>query len=327
MKIKLITLLIITILFVSCTETSSTNLAKKDESDVSDINTKTLENESEFENTTITDTLLTKENDTVTVTEEIITKPNQTAEENLNNNLKDNSKTTPKEETNVTEFVETVKKEILKPNHSVWNDLLKKNVSSSGKVNYKALKNEKSKIENYINQLTEFETQTDWSRNEKLAYWINLYNAVTVKLILDNYPLKSITDLYGGKPWDKKLITIGSKSYSLNNIENDIIRPKFNDARIHFAVNCAAKSCPKLMNGAFLPEKLNYQLNKQAKAFINGPKNNITANAITISKIFDWYKDDFKHGDLITFLNQYSNTQINPNASINFNEYDWNLNE
>ncbi len=225
------------------------------------------------------------------------------------------------------DVVEVVKNEIKKPNHSTWNDLLKKYVSSTGKVNYKGLKGEKTKIDNYINQLIAFTSQTDWSRNEKLAYWINLYNAITVKLILDNYPLKSIKDLYNGKPWDKKLVTIDSKTYSLNNIENDIIRPKFNDARIHFAVNCAAKSCPKLMNGAFLPEKLNYQLNKQAKGFINGSKNNITASSITISKIFDWYKDDFKHGNIIDFLNQYSNTQINPNASINFNEYDWKLNE
>jgi hypothetical protein len=327
MKIKLITTLTITLLLVSCTETSATNIDKKVETKVNDITTQTNEVDSKFENTIISDTLSIIVNDSVTATEVNTPTINQTTEENSNQSLEDNSNSTPKEETNISEVIETVKEEITKPNHSVWNELLKQNVSSVGKVNYKVLKNEKSKIENYINQLTTFTTQTNWSKNEKLAYWINLYNAVTVKLILDNYPIKSITDLYGGKPWDKKLVTIGSKSYSLNNIENDIIRPKFNDARIHFAVNCAAKSCPKLMNGAFLPEKLSYQLNKQAKTFINGPKNNITKNAITISKIFEWYKDDFKHSDLIAFLNQYSNTQINPNASISFNEYDWNLNE
>lgn len=262
------------------------------------------------------ETITKEEVDTKTVPEKIIrTQPDPIESiPDTKNVVKDNS-------------VKEIKSEIKKPIHSTWNDLLKKYVSSSGKVNYKGLKGEKTKIDNYINQLTAFTSQTNWSRNEKLAYWINLYNALTVKLILDHYPIKSITDLYGGQPWDRTLVSIGSKSYSLNNIENDIIRPKFNDARIHFAVNCAAKSCPQLMNSAFLPEKLNYQLNKQANGFINGSKNNITPNAIIISKIFEWYKDDFKNGNIIEFLNQYSNVEITPNTSINFNEYDWNLNE
>lgn len=332
MKIKLFTILTFTLLFFACSDHSSKDNNEATE-EVKNVIVEQTDNVNEDVSEIINDDQL---NDSSAIVEEEIQieKPGIVDENMSNTTEEDNSKssqsnaTTPKDEVKIIEtVVETIKEEVAKPNHTVWNDLLKKYVSSTGKVNYKGLKNEKSKIENYINQLTGFTTQTDWSRNEKLAYWINLYNATTVKLILDHYPLKSITDLYGGKPWDKKLVTIGSKSYSLNKIENDIIRPKFNDARIHFAVNCAAKSCPKLMNSAFMPDKLNYQLNKQAKAFINSSKNNISPDAITISKIFEWYKDDFKHGDVIAFLNQYSNTKINPNASINYNEYDWNLNE
>lgn len=215
--------------------------------------------------------------------------------------------------------------EIVKPNHTKWDELLKKHVTSSGKVNYNGLKSSLSIIESYIRDLESFNDQNEWSRNEKLAYWINLYNAATVRLICKNYPLSSITNLNGGKPWDVKLITIGNKSYSLNNIENDIIRKRFTEPRIHFAVNCAAKSCPKLMNSAFLPEKLSRQFAKQSSSFINGTENVISSDKIAISKIFEWYKSDFN--SLIEFLNKYSDTEINTDATISYKEYNWDLND
>ena len=216
---------------------------------------------------------------------------------------------------------------IQKADHTVWNNILKQNVSGSGKVNYNGMKANLSKIDAYIKELESFSDRSEWTRNEKLAYWINIYNAVTVRLIAQNYPVKSITDLHGGKPWDQKLVNVGGKSYSLNNIENDIIRPKFKEARIHFAVNCAAKSCPKLLNAAFMPETLSSQLSRQTKQFINSNQNDIAAGQITISKIFEWYKTDFKNGDLIAFLNQYSTVTIQPDATVGFKEYDWDLNE
>ncbi len=216
---------------------------------------------------------------------------------------------------------------VSKPDHSVWDALLRKNVSSSGKVNYSGMKSSLTKINTYVDHLEGFTDLSALSRNEKLAYWINLYNAVTVQLIASNYPVSSITKLHGGKPWDKKLITIGSKQYSLNNIENDIIRPRFKEARIHFAVNCAAKSCPKLLNEAFTGDQLSSQLRRQTKSFVNGSGNDIAADKIAISKIFEWYKTDFKNGDLIAFLNDYSGTKINTDATIEFKEYDWALNE
>ena len=112
-------------------------------------------------------------------------------------------------------------------NHEPWNSILKSNVSSSGKVNYSGMKSNLSEIESYISTLESLSDQTTWSKNEKLAYWINLYNAATVRLIVQNYPTSSITNINGGKPWDKKVVTISGKTYSLNQIENDIIRPKF----------------------------------------------------------------------------------------------------
>ncbi len=209
--------------------------------------------------------------------------------------------------------------------HQAWDGLLKKYVSASGKVDYAGFKTDVSKFDAYLQSLQSNPPQPDWARNEKMAYWINAYNAFTIKLIVDNYPVSSITKLNGGKPWDKKWIKIGGKTYSLNNIENDILRPKYKDARIHFAVNCAAKSCPPLLNRAWTADNLISNFEKQAKAFINNPSFNvITANKVQVSKIFDWYGADF--GNLIAFLNKYSTTKISSGAKVEFKEYDWELN-
>lgn len=210
-------------------------------------------------------------------------------------------------------------------NHTDFDKLLKKHVSPSGKVSYSGLKSERSNLNNYIAKLSSNPPTSDWPRNEKLAFWINAYNAYTIDLILENYPVKSITDLDGGSPWKVNRIEIGGKKYSLDQIENKIIRPQFKDARIHFAVNCAAKSCPSLLNEAFFPDKLNSQLNAQTKKFINNKNfNSISENAISVSKIFEWYAEDF--GDLIAFLNKYSTTKISAEAEKSFSEYDWSLN-
>jgi len=224
---------------------------------------------------------------------------------------------------------EEIKVKIVRAEHSAWNDLLIKYVSASGKVNYKGMKADISKIKTYLKQLENTPPKSDWSKNEKLAYWINLYNASTVYLIASNYPTKSITNLSGGKPWDKKFIKSGTKTYSLNDIEHNIVRPTFKDPRVHAALNCAAKSCPKLLNGAFLPHKLNAQLDKQTRAWINDKtKNQLNGNKAQVSQLFDWYKDDFK-GGVVPFINKYISTSValSPNAKITYLEYDWALNE
>ena len=212
------------------------------------------------------------------------------------------------------------------PSHKTWDALLQKYVSSTGKVNYKGLLNEKAKLQAYLDELAANPADKSWSRNEKLAYWINAYNAFTVKLILDNYPVSSITKIHNGKPWDVKWIKLGEKTYALNNIENDIIRPQFNEPRIHFAVNCAAVSCPPLLNRAWTADNLNRYLDQQARSFINNKKyNQISADEVEASKIFEWYAADF--GNLIDYLNQYSETQIQKKAKVSYKEYDWGLNE
>ncbi|HMO40733.1 MAG TPA: DUF547 domain-containing protein [Saprospiraceae bacterium] len=237
----------------------------------------------------------------------------------------------PKPLTETTPIVEPVVAEessekVAKPDHAAWNDLLKKYVSTDGKVNYKGFKQDMPALEAYLNELTSHPIQSDWSRTEKMAYWINAYNAFTIKLILDNYPLKSIIALDNGKTWDVKRVQLGDKTYSLNGIENDILRPQYKDARIHFAVNCAAKSCPPLLNRAWTGDNLSKYLDQQAKAFINNSKyNKISADAVQISKIFEWYAADF--GDIIAYLNKYSNVKINPSATVTYIEYDWALNE
>jgi len=165
----------------------------------------------------------------------------------------------------------------------------------------------------------------DWSRNEALTYWLNAYNAYTLKLILNNHPVKSITDLHGGKPWDVKWIKLDGKTYSLNQIEHDIIRPRYKDPRIHFAVVCAATSCPPLASYAFDADIVNRQLDRLARSFINNKKFNQTEDEVKISKIFDWYGEDF--GDVRTYLNKYLDTDIPEGTEIGYAEYDWALNK
>ncbi len=210
--------------------------------------------------------------------------------------------------------------------HKAWDALLRKYVSSSGKVDYKGFKSSKKQLDAYIMELRAHPVQSKWSREKQMVYWINAYNAFTIKLIVENYPVASITKLHGGKPWDVKWIEIGSNKYSLNNIENDILRPKFKDARIHFAVNCAAKSCPPILNRAWTESNMKSYFEKQAKAFINNSKyNKIAADKVQISKIFDWYGEDF--GNIVDYLNKYSSTKINADAKVEYLDYNWSLNE
>lgn len=215
----------------------------------------------------------------------------------------------------------------VRPDHSIWDQLTKKHVSSTGKVNYRGFKSNISKIEEYLAHLQKIYPKKDWTKNEKLAYWFNLYNASTIHLVASSYPVKSIKNINSGKPWDKKFIKSGNKVYSLNQIENTIVRPNFNEPRLHVAFNCAAVSCPKLLKGAFYPSKLNYQLEILSKSWINDTsKNKIGSDKIVISKIFEWYAVDFKKG-IIPFINRYATTKANESANIQYLEYNWKLND
>lgn len=212
--------------------------------------------------------------------------------------------------------------------HDAWNTLLASHVSGSGNVDYDGFKTDKADLEEYLEHLQDFTPESNWSTNKTLAYWINVYNAYTVKLIVDNYPCSSITDLEGGKPWDKKFITIDGKTYSLSQVENDIIR-KYNDPRIHFAVNCASKSCPKLLNKAYTESNLNTELDKQTAYYLSDTgQNKLDSSKPELSQIFNWYAVDFDvEGGVIAFINDHSDTEIKSNAKITYLEYDWNLND
>lgn len=214
--------------------------------------------------------------------------------------------------------------------HSIWNTLLKENVTSTGKVNYKNLKINKNSVSEYLTELKTHTPGTDWSQNEKMAYYINMYNAYTVQFIITKYPVKSPKDInYSGKDiWNLKLVKMGNKTMTLTTVE-DILRG-YGDPRIHFAINCAATSCPRLMNKAYEAKTMDADLTRMTKIFINDlTANQIKEKKIAISKIFEWYALDFKvDGEtLIDFINKYSKVQINANAKIEYLPYNWNLNE
>lgn len=211
----------------------------------------------------------------------------------------------------------------------VYGQILSNFVSATGKVNYKGIKTNRELLRQATFYFEENPPTASWSRNEKLAYWINAYNLYTLELVVDNYPVTSIKDIANGKPWDKKFIKIDGRTLSLNEIENEIIRKEFDEPRIHFAVNCASISCPKLINKPYTAGNLNSLLASQTKLFINDDTmNTITPNVVEISNIFDWYKSDFtKSGTVLDFLNSYSETKINTGAKITYKTYNWNLNQ
>ena len=210
--------------------------------------------------------------------------------------------------------------------HSAWNTLLQQYVSNQGKVNYKGLKSKRKTLTNYITALSNTMPQTSWTNEDKLAYWMNAYNAMTVDLILRNYPLKSIKDI--DNPWDQRLWKLGEKWYNLDEIEHQILR-KMNEPRIHFGIVCASVSCPKLQNVAFTAGKLEMQLTNATKEFLaDSNHNTISETNLKLSKIFKWFAQDFKqNGSLIDFLNLYSDIDISDKAKKSFKDYNWDLNE
>jgi hypothetical protein len=231
--------------------------------------------------------------------------------------------------------------------HALFTEVLQDHVKD-GLVNYEALKEDK-RFNKYIEQLSNTDPQDLISREEKMAFWINVYNAYTLKIICDNYPIKSISELHTGglalgtvfkkTVWHKKLVRVKNELTSLDYIEHKILRPEFRDPRIHFSIVCAAKGCPPLRSEAYEAEKLNDQLNDQAKVFLEAAaKNsfNLDKNIATISPIFQWFKKDFSrdYSGLLVYLCRFLPEDIkvvierNPKKwKIKFSYYDWSLNE
>lgn len=221
--------------------------------------------------------------------------------------------------------------------HRPFDELLQKYVDEGGMVNYKGLATERPKLKSYLRMLEANEPREEWSQDQKLAFWINAYNAFTLELVLTNYPVASIKDIgaaikipFVNTPWDIKFIKIGDDEKDLNNIEHGIIRKKFDEPRIHFALVCAAVSCPKLQNKAYLAETLDAQLTDAAKDFLSDPaKNEVKSSSnAELSKLFSWYRGDFtKKTSLEAFISQYSDTKLEKGADLDFKDYNWALNE
>lgn len=205
-------------------------------------------------------------------------------------------------------------------------------------VRYKEIRNNKSDLPLVLNSISKLSQKeyNDFSNNQKLAFLINAYNVFTIKLIVDNYPVKSIKDIgsFFTSPWKKKIFNMLDRKVSLDEIEHDIIRKKFSEPRIHFALVCASKSCPRLLNRAYTGKQLSKQLEISTTSFLKNNKFNYydeKKNTLYLSSIFKWYGDDFnKNGHkLNTFLEKYlkNNDVKKADVKIKYLDYDWGLNE
>ncbi|CAM4422875.1 DUF547 domain-containing protein [Vibrio agarivorans] len=218
--------------------------------------------------------------------------------------------------------------------HQSWQTFIDKYVVVEGEhhlVNYKAVSHaDKRALEQYIRTLSSIDPR-NYSRAEQYAYWVNLYNAITVDLILDSYPVKSITKLGGlfsFGPWGDDVIRINDKALTLNDIEHRILRPIWNDPRTHYAVNCASLGCPNLQTSAFTADNTQALLDQAAKEFITSSKGvSLIEGKLTLSEIYDWFAVDFgTKQQLFEHLAQYKGELKGYSGKVNY-EYDWSLND
>lgn len=232
--------------------------------------------------------------------------------------------------------------------HKLFTEILTERVNDSGLVDYENIKND-SRLDEYLEAIAKINPDTISNDNVRLAFWINAYNAYTLQVIAENYPLESINDLHTGgliigqvigqTVWHDDAFSINGEKVSLNYIEHEVIRKKFDEPRIHFALVCAAMSCPPLRREAYEGYKLEMQLQNQAEIFLNNPLHNsfdIQEKTAYLSKIMDWYAGDFGDTDeerllyYVRFIDGTAAESIKQNPSewdIEFNDYDWSLNK
>ena len=219
--------------------------------------------------------------------------------------------------------------------HSIFADLLKKYVKN-GRVDYAGFKSEETKLDKYL-KILEVVDSKSLSKDEQFAFYANAYNAWTIKLILSGYPeVKSIKDLGSlfQSPWKKEIVRIEGDVVTLDNVEHDILRPRFKDPRVHFAINCAAISCPPLRREPFQGDILNSQLDDSTRSFLNDPTSyKIDGNKFYVSRIFKWFGEDFDH-DVLSFYQKYADGDLKQKLSenrkkiqIKYLDYDWSLNK
>jgi len=222
--------------------------------------------------------------------------------------------------------------------HTAWNTLLQEYVVEGGEgvnlVEYSRMKNEASDdLRSYLEAMQAVSIE-DFGADEQFAFWVNLYNAATVDVILKNLPLDSIRDigLLGTGPWKDDVVTVAGRTLSLDNIEHDILRPEWQDVRIHYAVNCASIGCPNLAREAYTGAKLEEMLEAAAKAYVNHPRGfGGEPGAIIASNIFDWYQDDWGSvQDVLDHARKYAEgptaTLLEGASEIDGYDYDWALN-
>ena len=219
--------------------------------------------------------------------------------------------------------------------NAIYADLLSKYVIN-GKVDYNGMKSEEGVLDTYLKHLSSI-APDQLSRDERFAFYINAYNAWTLKLILSHYPgINSIKETGGllSSPWKKKIAHIDGRVITLDHIEHDILRPQFKDPRVHFAINCAARSCPPLADFAFSGAELDRQLDLQTRTFINTPAGNyLEGDTLWVSRIFKWFGEDFGN-DILTFFTTYAEGDLKralnskkDRITVKYLDYDWSLNK
>lgn len=227
--------------------------------------------------------------------------------------------------------------------HSAWNGLLMRYISPGPNgVNlfrYRSVTNaDKENLRQYIAGLSSTSIGT-FNRREQLAYWINFYNALTVEVVLDHFPVESIRDIdispgfFADGPWGKKLVTIEGEKISLDDIEHRILRPIWRDARIHYAVNCASIGCPNLQDQAYTAANAESLLTLGAEQYINSSRGvYIKDGDITVSKIYDWFQTDFGGTEqtvmahLLKYAKPALKKRLQKIGEIAGFAYDWTLN-
>ncbi|MGL1892607.1 MAG: DUF547 domain-containing protein [Spirochaetaceae bacterium] len=219
-------------------------------------------------------------------------------------------------------------------NHELWTTFLKRNLVSKNGMNlvkYSEVNRESyNNLSSYIEYLTS-QKITNLNREEQKSVWINLYNALTIKVVLDHYPVKSIKNinisgLFKIGPWDKKLVSIESEEISLNDIEHKILRPIWNDHRIHYSLNCASMSCPELQKEAFTPNNIEGLLNIAEGTYLKSSYGHkFLNNTLILSSIYNWFYIDFgkDEEEVINYIESIIN--IRDYKKIKYS-YDWSLN-
>ena len=228
--------------------------------------------------------------------------------------------------------------------HAVWDQFLQSYTEQSSdgivRVNYGAVSSDdKQQLDAYIAELSSYDA-AQFTRDAQLAYWINLYNALTVSVILDHYPVESIRDIRSGLtdfgPWNEKRVTVNGRELSLHDIENGIVRPLWPDEpRSHYALNCAALGCPNLAQSAYTADNIQDRLQEYAVDYVNDPRGVSVGEDgnLTLSKIYSWYRGDFggSNETIISHLREYAGPELSQSlgqsAKISGYEYDWSLND